>query len=75
MIYFVWLLSIVIAFETGYFFRRVTQHIDMLEEVVKTKIDKKPVEEPQSSLIDLTDPIKEAQYAREQLMKEMNPDE
>lgn len=72
MIYFIWLFSIVIAFEAGYFFRRVTKRIDMLEEVVKTKIDKKPVEESTSTLIDLTDEVAEAKYQHEKMMRELN---
>lgn len=71
--YIVWALSVIASFWLGYHIQRLTKKVEILEDVVKAKVDRKPEPvEPRSTLIDLTDPVKEAQYAREQLMKKMN---
>lgn len=76
MVYLIWLATLVISFYAGYRLRDLTRKIEAVQEVLKEKVDRKPVEtEPQSTLIDLDDPIKEAQYARDQLMKKLNPHE
>lgn len=42
---------------------------------METKVSKKPEpEEPQSTIIDPLDEVAEALYARDQLMKKMNPE-
>lgn len=76
MVYLIWLATLVISFYAGYRLRDLTRKIEAVQEVLKDKVDRKPVEtEPQSILIDLDDPIKEAQYVRDQLMKKLNPHE
>lgn len=47
-----------------------------LEEVIKSKVDKKPEpEEPKSTVIDPLDPIQEAIYEHNKMMERLNPDE
>lgn len=67
-----WIASLIVVFYLGYWFRGIKNHIEKLEQVVKTKIDKPVVEEPQSELLDPDDPIAEAQYQYKKMMKELN---
>lgn len=66
-----WILSLLIAFAGGYYFRNLYTKIEVLEQEVKKKIDK-PQEQPESTLVDVLDPIKEAQYELDQRQKELN---
>lgn len=71
-----WLFSVTIAFKAGHSVRQVANKIKKIEQEVKQKIDKpKEVEETPSELIDLQDPIKEAMYEHEKLMKRLNSDQ
>lgn len=51
--------------------RNLKTKIDSLEDGIKQKIDK-PKEEPESELIDLNDPVKEALYAQKQIQDKLN---
>lgn len=76
MLYVVWALSVMGAFWLGYRFQLLTKEVGVLQDAVKAKVDKKPKpEEPQSTLIDLTDQVKEAQWEHDQMIKRLNPDE
>lgn len=67
-------IAIIASFLLGYHLRGMKNKIVELEEVVKSKVDKKvEPEEPKSRLIDPDDPIQEAIWKREQEMKRMNP--
>lgn len=71
-----WLGSLVAVYMLGYHMRGLTKRIDQLEEVIKSKVDKKPLpEEPQSMVIDPLDPVQEAQWEHQQMMKKLNPHE
>lgn len=74
MLYLIWILTLVIAFYLGYQAKQFKTKIDTIEEVVKAKVDK-PKQEPQSTLIDPTDPIQEARWEQAQMLKKLNPDE
>lgn len=68
------LILFIIAYYLGYYSRNIEKHIEYLEEVVKSKIDKEPViEEPKSEIIDPDDPIQTAIYERDKIMKKLNP--
>lgn len=69
-----WIVSLGFAYLLGSKLRDITKKIVELEEVVKSKVDKKP-EEPESvsEIIDPTDEVQEAIYEHEQLMKRLNP--
>lgn len=74
MLYIAWILSVMAGFMLGYYFRKLTVKIEELEEVVKAKVDKPEViEDPPSTLIDPLDPVKEAMWEHDQLMKKLNP--
>lgn len=71
-----WMITVAGAYFLGYYLHRMKQRIEILEETVKMKIDKKPVvKEPESSLLDPLDEIEEAKWQHAQLMKKLNPDE
>lgn len=74
MIYIAWVISLVAVFLLGYHFRGLTKKIEHLETQVKKKVSK-PKEEPESELIDLTDPVAEARYQQKKLMEDLNKDE
>lgn len=72
-----WVITVVAAFFLGYFLRGLTKKIAQLEQAIAQKVDKKPEEpepEPVSELIDPTDPIANAKWEHDQLMKKLNPD-
>lgn len=71
MVYIIWIASLGVAFYLGYHFRTIDRKIEILEQEVKKKIDK-PVEKPESTLIDPLDPVKEAIYQAEQFNKKLN---
>lgn len=74
MIYLVWLLSLVAAFGLGYKLRDITSKIEVVQTLLKEKVDKQPDEpEPISNLIDPTDEVQTAIYEHDQLMKKLNP--
>ena len=76
MLYIAWFLSVVMSFYAGYKLRDLTKKIEVLQEVVKEKIDKpKEPEEPKSQVIDPLDPVQTAMYEHELLMKRLNPNE
>lgn len=72
MLYFVWFLSLIGAFYFGYQCKRIIEKVDDLEKVVKKKIDKPEEETPQSEIIDLLDPVAEAQYEHSKMMERLN---
>ena len=70
-----WVISCIASFYLGHYLKGLAKKIAVVEEAVKMKIDKPPVvEDPPSTLIDPLDPVQEAIYEHEQLMKRMNPD-
>lgn len=73
LIALIWVITVVAAFFLGYFLRGLTKKIAQLEQAIAQKVDKKPEEpEPVSELIDPTDPIANAIYERDKLMKKLN---
>jgi len=73
MLVIAWILSVIVAVFAGYYFRGVKNKIVELEEIVKTKVDKKlPEPEPKSNLIDPYDVVQTAQYEHSQLMEKLN---
>lgn len=57
----------------GYYMRGLVKEIEQLKEVVKSKVDKQPeIQEPESMIIDLTDPVQEAIWEHKKLMEKMN---
>ncbi len=67
-------IACIATFFLGYYFRGILDKIKHLEELLETKVSKpKEPETPKSSIIDPDDEVSEAIYAREQLMKKMNP--
>jgi hypothetical protein len=73
MIYIAWVLSLAIAFTGGYYSKVVVKRVEVLEETVKSKIDKPVIEEPKSQVIDPYDEVQTAIYERDKLMKKLNP--
>lgn len=71
MLYIIWLISLVMVFFVGYHFRTIDNKIEILEEEVKKKIDR-PEEKPESLVVDVLDPIQEAQFELEQNQKRLN---
>lgn len=70
------LIACISTFFLGYHFRGLTKKIEQLEEVVKHKVDRhSESDQPKSTFIDLTDPVQEAQWQHDQLMKKLNPNE
>lgn len=70
----VWMLSLAAIFWLGYYLRDISDTLKQLQESVKNKVSKpSKIEEPVSTIIDPTDPIAEAKYQQELLMKKMNP--
>lgn len=73
MIYITWILTLIATFLLGYHSRGLIKKIENLEEVIKSKVDKKPEpEEPKSELIDPSDPIQTAIYERDKMMRKLN---
>lgn len=71
--YFVWAFSLVLAFLFGYRFKQFSERLDIVEEVIKQKIDKpKEVEESPSQLIDPYDVVAEAIYEAEKERKRLD---
>jgi len=71
-----WILSLIAIFFVGYHYRGLTKKIEYLEEVIKSKIDKKPEpEEPKSTIIDPLDEVQEAIYEHKRMMARLNPEE
>lgn len=67
------IIACIASFFLGYHFRGLTSRVAQLEETIKQKIDKPvEIEEPQSEIIDPDDPIQEAIYERDQLMRKIN---
>ena len=70
------LLSSIATFFLGYHFRGLTKKVEHLEEVVKTKVDRKPEPEgPKSEVLDPLDQIQEAQYQHKLMMQRLNPED
>lgn len=68
-----WAVTLVAAYVLGYHVRGLAKKIEHLEQVIQSKVDKKPEPpEPVSTLIDPADPVQEAIWAREQELKRMN---
>lgn len=64
------------AYLLGYYMRGLAKKIEQLEDVIKSKVDKKPVkQEPTSIIIDPLDEVAEAKHAHDLMMKRLNPDE
>lgn len=73
MIYLIWLVTLIISFYAGYKLRDLTRKIEQVQEVLQAKVDKKPEPvEPQSTLIDVDDPIQTARFEHEKMMRELN---
>lgn len=71
-----WLVSLIASFYLGKYLRKLEKKIEVLEKKIETKVSKKSeVAEPSSEVIDILDPVKEAMYEHDQLMKRLNPDE
>ena len=68
-----WTLSLIATFLLGYHYRDLTKKVEHLEKVVKSKEDRKVVEEAKSQLIDPSDEIQNAIYEHERMMKKLNP--
>jgi hypothetical protein len=67
-----WLISVLLATLFGYKLQNWVKKIEQLEEMIKAKIEKPEPEEPKSTVLDPDDPIQQAQWEREQLMKRIN---
>lgn len=69
-----WVLSLIVAFLLGRYLSNLNKRIVVLEEVVKSKVDKKPEPEevPPSTLIDPLDEVQTAIYEHTKLMEELN---
>ena len=73
MIYVAWVFSLAAAFYLGYHFRGLAKKIEVLEEAVKAKVDKKPVDEgPQSIIIDELDEVQVAMAEHARMMEKLN---
>lgn len=72
MLYVAWMLSVIVSFYLGYHFRILTQKIELIEEAVKTKVDKKVETETVSEVIDPLDPVQNAIYEHNKMMEELN---
>lgn len=70
-----WIVSLVAIFFLGYYLRGLKKRLEYIEEVLKSKADKKLEEaEPVSQLIDPTDEVQNAIWEHDQMMKKLNPD-
>ncbi|CAB4132523.1 hypothetical protein UFOVP253_30 [uncultured Caudovirales phage] len=68
-----WVLSLIAIYFLGYYFRGITKKIAELEEVIQSKVDRKPVvEEPSSTILDPNDPVQEAIYQHKIMMEKLN---
>lgn len=71
-----WIVSLAAVFFLGYYLRGLKKQLENIEEVLKSKADKKQQEsEPVSQLIDPTDEVQNAIWEHDQMMKKLNPDE
>lgn len=70
-----WVLSLVGAYLLGYHIADIRKRIADLASIIKSKVDKEPIEEPKSEIIDPDDPVKEAMWEHEQMLKRLNPDD
>lgn len=69
-----WTTSLIAIFLFGRYIGNIAKHITELEEVVKSKVDTKPViEEPSSEVIDPYDPVQTAIYEHSKMMEKINP--
>lgn len=73
----IWALSVIASLWLGFYLRSLSDRIKVVELLTHNVVyeKKKEPEESQSILIDLDDPVKEARWEHEQLMKKLNPDE
>lgn len=68
-----WVLSLIAVFLLGYYLRGLKKKLADIEEVLKSKVDKKPeVEEPVSEIIDPLDPVQQAIYEHKVMMDKLN---
>lgn len=73
MLAIAWVLSIVAAFMLGCRFEAVQKRLTLIEEALKSKVEKKPEPDPQKSA--LFDPYSVAEQTRrehEKMMEELN---
>jgi hypothetical protein len=68
----VWILSLYAAFWLGNHLREIAKKVEKLEEIVETRVYKKPPEEPESMLIDELDEVQTAVYEHEKMMRDLN---
>lgn len=68
-----WILSVVLSFVLGCYIAKINIKFVAIQEVVENMVNPKPLEEPSSQLIDPLDPVAEAIYERDKIMKELNP--
>lgn len=73
MVVLAWVLSLIAVFLLGYEIQRIKHMALSLRAKVVEKFEEPP-EEPDSVIVDPLDPIQQAKYEREQLMKDINPD-
>lgn len=68
-----WLLSVLAAGFLGFYLRGIVIRVTKLEESIKAKVDK-PVklEEPKSEVLDPEDPIQQAKWEHEAMMRKLN---
>lgn len=70
-----WIVTVVASFMLGYHLRGLKKRIEILEEAIQSKVDKKePDPEPPSEVIDPLDQIQTAQFEHAQMMKRLNGD-
>lgn len=71
-----WLISLVITTLLGYYSHALKEKVELLEEALKAKVDKKPSEpeQPRSEIIDPLDEVQTAIYEHKKMMKRLNPD-
>jgi len=67
-----WVLSVIAVFFLGYYLRNLKELVKTTQEALKTKVEKKPAEEPKSFLIDPLDEIQTAQYEMEKRNRMLN---
>ncbi len=71
-----WIISCIATFWLGFWLKGLAKKVIELQEVVKSKVDKKPpVEEPKSELLDPDDPIQEAIWQHKQMQRKLNPED
>lgn len=67
-----WVLSAIATFFLGFYIRTLKDTLDATKEVLKTKVEKKPTEEPKSIFIDPLDELQTAEYEMKKRMEELN---